>query len=146
MSSSSIDETASSILEFQANIVRTTYRRKISPVDPDVPKIHDALDFIWQCARIDDSDGDSVIVGSSGTGGVGLGVRRGVLANTEKERWVKIGFGTEHIRQEFAKVGILGLECLVSTLNHADPLSSGTLALTIVCAIYSAVSAIVRVA
>lgn len=123
MSSSSIDEMASSILEFQANIVRTTYRRKISPVDPDIPKVHDALDFIWQCARVEDNsqaDGDSLIVSSNivGGSGHGLGVTRGIRMNSEK--WVKLGFGTEHIRQEFARVGMLGLDCLVSSSSSSS--------------------------
>lgn len=120
MSSASLDELASSILEFQANTVRITYRRKISPVDPDVPKVHDALDFIWQCARIEDNthvDGDSLIVGG---GNGGLGVTRGIRMNAEK--WVKIGFGTEHIRQEFARVGILGLDCLVRPSSSSSGL------------------------
>lgn len=95
-----MEELASSILEFQANIGRLTYRRKMSPVDTDIPQVQDMLGFIWQCARLDEkleTDATSLSQG----------------INTSTEKWIKVGFGSEHIRAEFARVGMLGLDCLV---------------------------------
>lgn len=100
MSNASMEELASSILEFQANIGRLTYRRKMSPVDTDIPQVQDMLGFIWQCARLDEkleTDATSLSQG----------------INTSTEKWIKVGFGSEHIRAEFARVGMLGLDCLV---------------------------------
>lgn len=98
-----MEELASSILDFQANIIRITYRRKISPVDADIPEVQDTLDFVWQCARLDEKK--EVHVASLSQ-----------ELSTSSEKWLKLGFGSEHIRAEFARVGLLGLDCLVSAL------------------------------
>lgn len=95
-----MEELASSILDFQANMIRMAYRRKITPVDTDIPKVQETLDFIWQCARVEEiAQLDSALV--------------------SPDKWVKIGLGSEHIRAEFARVGMLGLDCLVSVLVYA---------------------------
>jgi len=98
-----MEELASSILDFQANIIRVAYRQKISPVDTDVTKVQDALNFIWQCARLDEKAETDVTSLSQGP-------------PTSSERWLKLGFGSEHVRAEFARVGMLGLDCLVGAM------------------------------
>lgn len=85
-------------------MIRVAYRRKMTPVDPDIPKVQDSLDFIWQSARLDEHEGDTshaTIIPDDLPG--------------SRDKWVKLGLGSEHVRAEFARVGMLGLDCLVST-------------------------------
>jgi engulfment/cell motility protein 1 len=92
MSSHTIEDLTSSILDFQANIVRLTYRRKTTPVDADLTSNAGALEFIWRATKLSNGNGN-------GGGG---------------EKWVQLGFEGENLRGEFARVGLLGLDCLVS--------------------------------
>ena len=93
MSLHTIEDLTSCILDFQANIVRVTYRKKTTLVDPDEDETHAAaLKSIWAWSKLE-QDVDS--------GGQIL-------------KWRKLGFDTEDIVQEFSEVGVLGLECLVS--------------------------------
>jgi engulfment/cell motility protein 1 len=91
MSSHTIEDLTSSILDFQANMVRVTYRRKTHPVDPTREPSHlTALEYIWSASKLmeeQQSDGPY--------------------------KWRKLGLLTEDISQEFAEVGVLGLDCLV---------------------------------
>jgi len=93
MSLHTTEDLTSCILDFQANIVRVTYRKKTTYVDPDVDESQAAiLDEIWRYSKLEpevDEDEDEL-------------------------KWRKIGFETEDLVQEFSEVGVLGLECLVS--------------------------------
>ena len=91
MSSHTFEDLTSCILDYQANIVRVAYRKKVTLVDPE----HDAeaLAIIWDSANLTvDDDGE-------GEGGV--------------VKWRKLGFDSEDLVHEFAEYGILGLDCLV---------------------------------
>lgn len=92
MSSHIFEDLTSSILDFQANTVRMTYRRKTTPVDPQGDPEHDAmLRFIWSSAKLPE-----------------------IIENDELYRWRRIGFSSEDVHKEFAEVGALGLDCLKS--------------------------------
>lgn len=98
-------EDLTSCMDFQANMVRVTYRKKITMVDPTEDPSHAAvLSCIWDATKL----------------------REEVDANGQSLKWRKIGFDTEDMVQEFAEVGVLGLECLVS---RRDPLQFPTTAL-----------------
>jgi len=100
-----MEELASSILDFQANIIRVAYRQKICPVDTDVTKVQEKLEFIWQCARLNEKAETDV-----------TSLSQEHPTPTSSERWLKLGFGSEHVRAEFARVGMLGLDCLVGAM------------------------------
>ncbi|KAK0189031.1 ELMO/CED-12 family-domain-containing protein [Armillaria mellea] len=89
----------SCILDFQANIIRVTHRKKTTPVDPQNQPAHDAdLRFIWTSSKLEEHiDADNTVV-----------------------RWRKLGFETEDIEQEFRDVGVLGLHCLKNFVTD-DP-------------------------
>lgn len=87
-----IDDLTSCILDFQANIIRVTYRKKTTPVDPETEPSHAAaLKAIWESSKLQEE----------------VDERGGIL------KWRKLGFDTEDIFQEFNEVGVLGLDCLV---------------------------------
>ncbi|PFH51834.1 hypothetical protein AMATHDRAFT_2737 [Amanita thiersii Skay4041] len=91
MSLHTIDDLTSCILDFQANFVRTAYRKKTTLVEPIQEAAHETvLRNIWASTKLDedfDEDGQPI-------------------------RWRKLGFESEDILHEFEDVGILGLECL----------------------------------
>ncbi|OAX43979.1 hypothetical protein K503DRAFT_679972 [Rhizopogon vinicolor AM-OR11-026] len=91
MSSHNIDDLTSSILDFQANIVRVTYRKKSTLVEPEVELLHESiLEYIWKFSRVQEGrDGDGQVL-----------------------KWRKLGFSTENLVSEFEQVGELGLDCL----------------------------------
>ncbi|KIJ55108.1 hypothetical protein M422DRAFT_23759 [Sphaerobolus stellatus SS14] len=90
MSSHTIEDLTSSILDFQANIVRVTYRRKTMPVDPEQDLNQDRiLRMIWAESQLKE-----------------------VVENGQMYKWRRLGFETEDIRKEFSEVGALGLDCL----------------------------------
>jgi len=92
MSSHTIEDLTSSILDFQANIVRVTFRRKTMQVHPEQNAVHEnTLRFIWTSSKLPD-----------------------LFENGEVFRWRRLGFESEDICKEFAEVGVLGLDCLVS--------------------------------
>lgn len=92
MSLHNIEDLMTSCMDFQANIVRVTYRKKMSVVDPEEDVMHaDFLDHIWAATKLDEE----------------------MDANGQSLKWRKLGFDTEDIAQEFNEVGVLGLECLV---------------------------------
>lgn len=87
-----IEDVTSGILDFQANIVRVTHRKKTTAVDPDADASHaQALRVIWEKSRMDEE----------------LDEQGQVL------KWRKLGFEHEDMSFEFRDVGVLGLECLV---------------------------------
>lgn len=91
MSSHTIEDLTSSILDFQANMIRVTYRRRTHFVDPVREPSHlAALEYIWDASKLTEEqqpDGPY--------------------------KWRKLGFLTEDLSREFAEVGVLGLDCLV---------------------------------
>ena len=99
MSSHVVDDLTSCVLDFQANIVRVTYRKKTTLVEPEVELHHEvALQFIWESSQVQqefDMDGKTL-------------------------KWRKLGFTSESIMEEFQEVGVLGLDCLVHFI-HDDP-------------------------
>ena len=93
MSSHVIEELTSSILDFQANIIRITNRKKMTMVEPAVEPGHAAaLKFIWLNSKLEEEKDE-------------LG---------QPLKWRKLGFESEDVTAGFHDVGVLGLECLVS--------------------------------
>lgn len=92
MSSHTIEDLTSCMLDFQANMVRVTFRKKTTLVEPDYEPLHDvALRYIWEMSEVEEG-------------------REDVLTAI---KWRKLGFETEDLGQEFREVGVLGLDCLV---------------------------------
>ena len=92
MSQHTMEELTSGILDFQANMLRVTYRKKITPVDLEAQPSHAAdLKFIWAHSRLIEE----------------------VDEKGQPFKWRKLGFDTEDMELEFADVGVLGLDCLV---------------------------------
>jgi engulfment/cell motility protein 1 len=88
-----MEDLTSCILDFQANIVRVTYRKKITLVDPDTDPFHAAtLQYIWSSS----------------------GLAEDIDENGLSLKWRKLGFDSEDIVHEFSGVGVLGLDCFVS--------------------------------
>lgn len=93
MSSHTIEDLTSCILDFQANIIRVTYRKKTTLVEANVEVSHaTALRQIWTASKLTESPGS-------------------VYGDTVK--WRKLGFESEDLTQGFGEVGVLGLDCLV---------------------------------
>jgi engulfment and cell motility protein 1 len=92
MSSHTIEDLTSCILDFQGNMVRVTYRKKTTLVEPDAePGDSATLDYIWTNSKVreePDSEGGMLM-------------------------WRKLGFDSEDLHEEFREVGVLGLDCLV---------------------------------
>lgn len=101
MASHASADLSSSILDFQAHLMRITYLRKTTPVDVEQPAIRAVLTYVWMAARL---------------GNVG---RPDKLA-FEGEQWMMLGCQTGNMRSDFAHVGILGLDCL-RTFVQSDP-------------------------
>jgi ELMO/CED-12 family. len=96
MSSHTIEDLTSCILDFQANIIRVTYRKKTTLIDPDMEPPHaTALKFIWTSAKLPEE----------------------IDEHGQPLKWRKLGFETEDIVHEFSEVGVLGLDCLVSPFS-----------------------------
>jgi engulfment/cell motility protein 1 len=99
MSSHTIEDLTSCILDFQANIVRVTYRKKMTLVEPEIEPAHTAvLESIWAASRAQASD--------DGQGGL--------------QRWQKLGMASEDVGHEFGDVGVLGLHCLVRLSQRSN--------------------------
>ncbi|KAF8461471.1 ELMO/CED-12 family-domain-containing protein [Russula ochroleuca] len=91
MSSHTVEDLTSCVLDFQGNIARVIYRKKTTLVEPDVEETHaTALDYIWTNSR--------------------LQVETAPDGATLK--WRQLGFASENLSHEFTEVGILGLDCL----------------------------------
>ena len=92
MSSHTIEDLTSCILDFQTNMVRVTYRKKTTPVEPEIEPSHGAaLRYIWENSKVyeePDPEGGTLM-------------------------WRKLGFDSEDLQEEFREVGVLGLDCLV---------------------------------
>ncbi|KAI6041249.1 ELMO/CED-12 family-domain-containing protein [Pisolithus marmoratus] len=97
--SSHVDDLTSCILDFQANIVSVTYRKKVTPVEPEVELAHlSALHYIWECS----------------------GVQEEMDSEKQPLKWRQLGFDSENIAEEFQDVGVLGLDCLLNFVQD-DP-------------------------
>ena len=106
MSSHVIEDLTSSILDFQANEVRIILRRKHEPVDPLENIDHfNTLRYVWQMSKLEEET---------------LPEEGGAL-----RKWRKVGFETEDVIHEFAAVGVLGLDCLVSSMLDTQYLVCG---------------------
>ena len=93
MASPMIEDLTSCILDFQANMVRVTYRKKTTVVEPEIEPTHtQSLVYIWNHAR----------------------TREDPAPEGGTVKWRKLGFDSEDLIQEFDEVGVLGLDCLVS--------------------------------
>ncbi|KAF5316171.1 hypothetical protein D9619_006473 [Psilocybe cf. subviscida] len=92
-------EDLTSCMDFQANVVRVTYRKKITLVDPEEDDTHaEVLQAIWNTSQlVEEAD-----------------------ANGYPLKWRKLGFDTEDIVHEFSEVGVLGLECF-KRFAESDP-------------------------
>ena len=91
MSSHTIEDLTSSILDFQANMIRVTYRRKTHFVDPVAEPSHlSALEYIWNASKLEEEEQPDGLY-----------------------KWRKLGFHSEDPSREFVEVGVLGLDCLV---------------------------------
>ncbi|KAI0630864.1 ELMO/CED-12 family-domain-containing protein [Trametes polyzona] len=91
MSSHTIEDLTSCILDFQANVVRVTFRMKTTLVEPDFEPLHNQkLQYIWEKSRLQEDREDAIT----------------------PIKWRKLGFETEDIGHEFREVGVLGLDCL----------------------------------
>lgn len=112
-----MEDLSSQVMEFQANLTSLAYRRKTTPVDPEVPSVRDALAAIWSASRIPDTPNGTqqargpVVRPAARTGTWDPSVFEGSQEPTAK--WVKIGFESEDLQSEFSRVGLLGLDCLV---------------------------------
>ena len=99
MSSHTIEDLTSCILDFQANMVRVTFRNKMTLIEPDFEPLQSAaLQFIWASSYQHEDREDPVTA----------------------VKWRKVGFETEDIGHEFREVGVLGLDCLVGRSLAAD--------------------------
>jgi engulfment/cell motility protein 1 len=94
MSSHTVEDLTSCVLDFQGNMARVIYRKKTTLVQPDVEETHAAaLDYIWTNSRLQAEmapDGTTL-------------------------KWRQLGFASENLSHEFTEVGVLGLDCLVSS-------------------------------
>lgn len=95
MSSHTMEDLTSCILDFQANYVRVTYRRKTTLIDPENEPSHAAdLRYIWESSKLQEERDYT----------------------SQPLKWRKLGFDSEDIEEEFNDVGLLGLDCLVDIL------------------------------
>lgn len=104
-----MEDLTSSVLEFQANLMSLAYRRKTTPVDPESPTVKRALELIWHAGRPRPKSMSS----SRHHAKAGDDYSLYEAEDISNDRWVKLGFESENIRSEFARVGLLGLDCLV---------------------------------
>ncbi|KAF7309761.1 ELMO domain-containing protein [Mycena indigotica] len=91
MSSHTIEDLTSCILDFQANFIRVIHRKKTTPVDLEAEPSHVvALKGIWTSSQLSEQTDE----------------------NGQLLKWRLLGLGSENIEEEFSDVGMLGLECL----------------------------------
>ncbi|KZT10174.1 uncharacterized protein LAESUDRAFT_756360 [Laetiporus sulphureus 93-53] len=90
MSSHTIEDLTSCILDFQANMIRLTFRKKTTPVQPEIEESHNAtLNYVWVSSKVsEEGEGENIV------------------------KWRKLGFDSEDLTEEFREVGTLGLYSL----------------------------------
>jgi engulfment/cell motility protein 1 len=131
MSSHTIEDLTSSILDFQANMVRVVYRRKNTPVVPENGEVQAVLNMIWRVSKVDEMPLE--LYGSPRIDPLTSPQLNGhpkVLAALEG-RWWKLGFGSDDLRAEFRIGGMLALDCLVCYLLSLERNGNAILAETI---------------
>lgn len=104
------EEMASSILEYQANVVRVLHRRLRTAVTASDKRHVTALTYIWRQAKIDVEETVAVTAGSAGI----------AASPARKSKWRRLGFSNENVAKDFASTGWLGLECCESFVR-SDP-------------------------
>jgi engulfment/cell motility protein 1 len=106
MNSHTIEDLTSCVLDFQGNMARVIYRKKTTLVEPDVEETHAAsLDYIWT---------NSSLQAETAPDGTTL-------------KWRQLGFASENLSHEFNETGVLGLDCLVSSVAWATRIFGDTL-------------------
>src|SRR5580693_8292669 len=106
MGSHTIEDLTSCVLDFQGNMARVIYRKKTTLVEPDVEETHAAsLDYIWT---------NSSLQAETAPDGTTL-------------KWRQLGFASENLSHEFNETGVLGLDCLVSSVAWATRIFGDTL-------------------
>lgn len=99
MSSHTIEDLTSCILDFQANFIRVTFRKKTTLVDVEAEPSHAAaLNAIWASTKLSES----------------------VDETGQVLKWRLLGLDSENVEAEFNDVGLLGLECLKKFIDM-DP-------------------------
>lgn len=115
------EELTSSTLEFQANLMSFAYRRKNTPIDLSSTSVTNTLDIIWAAAKLPQPEPRTPTRNTPRsspkvrTGWQDFGSGDGILyeePDADHQTWVKLGFDSENLRTEFARVGLLGLDCL----------------------------------
>ncbi|SPO30783.1 related to Engulfment and cell motility gene 1 protein [Ustilago trichophora] len=114
MDSNRGDELASSILEYQSNVIRAAHRRMRTVVTPTDKRHVHALSYIWLQAKISD-----VVVPNTQIS-INPDDSRSSLGATTRYKWRRIGFASESAAKEFGRTGWLGLSCLESFVR-SDP-------------------------
>lgn len=112
MDSNRGDDLASSILEYQSNIIRAAHRRMRTTVTPTNKRHVHALSYIWLQAKIS----DVVVPTNPNTNNE----PRSSTGATTRYKWRRIGFASESAAKEFGRTGWLGLSCLESFVR-SDP-------------------------
>lgn len=112
MDSNRGDDLASSILDYQSNVIRAAHRRMRTVVTPTDKRHVHALSYIWLQAKISD-----VVVQNSTNSNQEA---RSSLGATTRYKWRRIGFASESAAKEFGRTGWLGLSCLESFVR-SDP-------------------------
>lgn len=108
------------------------YRRKNTPIDLSSTSVTNTLDIIWAAAKLPQPEPRTPTRNTPRsspkvrTGWQDFGSGDGILyeePDADHQTWVKLGFDSENLRTEFARVGLLGLDCLVrwSELNCGLP-------------------------
>ena len=117
MDSNRGDELASSILEYQSNVIRAAHRRMRTVVTPTDKRHVHALSYIWLQAKTSD-----VVVTNNATAQSGSAMEdsRPSMGATTRYKWRRIGFVSESAAKEFGRTGWLGLLCLESFVR-SDP-------------------------
>ncbi len=113
MDSNRGDDLASSILEYQSNVIRAAHRRMRTTVTPTDKRHVHALSYIWLQAKIS----DVVVQNTSSTND---DPRSSLVGGTTRFKWRRIGFASESAAKEFGRTGWLGLSCLESFVR-SDP-------------------------
>ncbi|CBQ68916.1 related to engulfment and cell motility gene 1 protein [Sporisorium reilianum SRZ2] len=117
MDSSRGDELASSILEYQSNVIRAAHRRMRTVVTPTDKRHVHALSYVWLQAKISDVVvPNPAAVHSAST----HNESRLSVGATTRYKWRRIGFASESAAKEFGRTGWLGLSCLESFVR-SDP-------------------------
>lgn len=96
------DDLASTILEYQMNVIRIAHQRLRTSVSSTDRRHVGALSYIWTQARVPEENVED---------------ENGI---TSKFKWRRIGFESENVAKDFVRTGWLGLQCCESYARR-DP-------------------------